>query len=313
MKQFTVIEKDSLDKIVVNANRITLSEASIVHTKMYRQDVAEFLRDGNNLILKLNNGEEVVIENFFVQYENVESDLVFEEDGCVLYWFDEVAGFKEIAGLEDLLPIASESATGGILPWVAGALAAGGIAAAIIDHNDNDNKLNDGTINLQINNDGTISGVTKDVTPGSKVIVTVEGLDKDGNIIKKDIETTINSDGSYQVNIPVEIVDGSAVNAVAQTTDQNGKVITADDHLPGAIESGSDGGLDRVESAITVDIVETGSITGTTTDVAPGTDVVLTITGKDANGNDVTVTKTVTTDASGNYTSALTPADGIVD
>ncbi|MGH1402068.1 MAG: VWA domain-containing protein, partial [Acinetobacter tandoii] len=74
-----------------------------------------------------------------------------------------------------------------------------------------------------------------------------------------------------------------------------------------------DKGLDLVTGAITVDIVESGVITGTTTDVAPGSNVVLTITGKDANGNNVTVTKTVTTDASGHYNSALTPADGIVD
>ncbi|KUG39363.1 type I secretion C-terminal target domain-containing protein, partial [Acinetobacter johnsonii] len=75
----------------------------------------------------------------------------------------------------------------------------------------------------------------------------------------------------------------------------------------------ADTGLDLVDGSITVEIVETGLITGTTTDVAPGTNVVLTITGKDANGNDVTVTKTVTTNASGNYNSTLTPADGIVD
>ncbi|AZC01519.1 hypothetical protein DKE52_021260 (plasmid) [Acinetobacter pittii] len=66
-----------------------------------------------------------------------------------------------------------------------------------------------------------------------------------------------------------------------------------------------DTGLDLVTGAITVDIVETGAITGTTTDVAPGTDVVLTITGKDADGNNVTISKTVTTDASGNYSSVL--------
>ncbi|MCO8049119.1 hypothetical protein NI594_13450, partial [Acinetobacter towneri] len=60
---------------------------------------------------------------------------------------------------------------------------------------------------------------------------------------------------------------------------------------------------------ITVDIVESGKITGTTQDVAPNTDVVLTITGKDVDGNDVTITKTVKTDASGHYSYQLTGAD----
>ena len=86
MTNFIVVEKDSLNKVSINTQHITLTEASIVHTKMHRNDVAEFLRDGNNLILKLNNGETVLIENFFVVYDKVDSDLVFEEDGCILYW-----------------------------------------------------------------------------------------------------------------------------------------------------------------------------------------------------------------------------------
>ena len=81
MTNFIVVEKDSLNKVSINTQHITLTEASIVHTKMHRNDVAEFLRDGNNLILKLNNGETVLIENFFVVYDKVDSDLVFEEDG----------------------------------------------------------------------------------------------------------------------------------------------------------------------------------------------------------------------------------------
>ena len=97
--KFYCSRKDSLNKVSINTQHITLTEASIVHTKMHRNDVAEFLRDGNNLILKLNNGETVLIENFFVVYDKVDSDLVFEEDGCILYWFDGVSGFKEYLGL----------------------------------------------------------------------------------------------------------------------------------------------------------------------------------------------------------------------
>ncbi|MEG1399837.1 MAG: VWA domain-containing protein, partial [Acinetobacter sp.] len=70
-----------------------------------------------------------------------------------------------------------------------------------------------------------------------------------------------------------------------------------------------DTGLDLVKGEITVDIVESGKITGTTQDVAPNTDVVLTITGKDVDGNDVTISKTVQTDANGNYDYQLTVAD----
>ncbi|MBJ9987007.1 VWA domain-containing protein, partial [Acinetobacter sp. S40] len=52
-------------------------------------------------------------------------------------------------------------------------------------------------------------------------------------------------------------------------------------------------------------------ITGTTTDVAPGTDVVLTITGYDENGEQLEIERTVQTDLNGNYQYQLTAVDGI--
>ena len=44
----------------------------------------------------------------------------FEEDGCVLYWFDGTSGFKGISGLEVLLPEAGSKLMG-LLPWLVGA------------------------------------------------------------------------------------------------------------------------------------------------------------------------------------------------
>lgn len=175
MSNFIVIEKDSLNKVSVNAERIVLSESSIVHTKMNRDDVAEFIRDGNNLILKLKNGEVVVIENFFVvDAEGVTSDLVFEEDGCVLYWFDGVSGFKGIPGLEALLPAVESSQLVGLLPWLVGAAVVGG-AAAIIDHNDKDKteSIPNGTNTLKVNTDGTVTGKTENIPEGTDVKIKV--------------------------------------------------------------------------------------------------------------------------------------------
>ena len=422
MTKFIVIEKDSLNKATIDTAHISLNEASIIHTKMSRDDVAEFVRDGNNLVLKLKNGEFIVIEGFFITYDNVSSDLVFEEDGCVLYWFDGTSGFKGISGLEVLLPEAGSKLMG-LLPWLVGAGVIGGVIAAtdddsdkkesipngtntivvdkngsitgktenipegtdvkitiigkdkdgnlithdetvkvdkdgnytldipkefvdgdlkveseVVDRNgntikaedslektDHDNDPNtpdqggldrvDGAITAEIDpKAGTVSGTVTDVPEGEKVIVTIEGVDKDGNPVKEDVETTV-VDGKYTVDIPAAIVDGSPVEADAKSTDNNGKPVTHTAILEGKTDHDNDprtpdqGGLDRVDGSITVDIVESGLITGTTTDVAPNTDVVLTITGKDADGNDVTIIKTVQTDANGNYTAQLEMTD----
>jgi protocatechuate 3,4-dioxygenase beta subunit len=319
MSNFIVIEKDSLNKVSVNAERIVLSESSIVHTKMSRDDVDEFIRDGNNLVLKLKNGEVVVIENFFITYNDVASDLVFEEDGCVLYWFDGVSGFKGIPGLEALLPAVESSQLVGLLPWLVGAAVVGG-AAAIIDHNDKDKteSIPNGTNTLKVNTDGTVTGKTENIPEGTDVKINISGKDKDGNNIEYQDIVKVDKDGNYVTDVPPNFADGDLV-VESEVIDRNGNTITAEDKLgtgktdDPATPGDESEGLDREPGSITVEIVETGLITGTTTDVAPGTDVVLTITGTDANGNPVTITKTVTTDASGNYSSAVTAADGIVD
>lgn len=134
MSRFVVIDKETQNKLSVDGQRIVLNDASIVKTGLHREDVAEFIQDGNNLILKLKNGDVIVIENFFVKYEDqLESDLVFEDDECAFLWFDwnnGAVGFKEITGLEALLPEVTSGM--GMLPWIAGgaALIGGGVALA---------------------------------------------------------------------------------------------------------------------------------------------------------------------------------------
>ncbi|WP_151823300.1 BapA/Bap/LapF family prefix-like domain-containing protein, partial [Acinetobacter oleivorans] len=297
MTNFIVIEKDSLEKSIVNSNQITLTEASIVHTKMHRDDVEEFIRDGNNLLLKLKNGEVIVIENFFTPYDEVISDLVFEEDGCVLYWFDGVSDFKGIPGLEVLLPEAGSQLVS-LLPWLAGLGAIGGVIAAT--HNDDDNSPStpNGTNSIQVTSSGLITGKTENIPDGSKVNVTITGEDKDGNLISREIETTVNPDGSYTVEVPNDFADGD-LKVESEVVDQNGNVVKADDNL-----SGQDG-LDRVDGTISVDVDNQGHITGGTTDVAPGSEVILTITGQDQAGNPLEQQVTATVQPDGSYTAEV--------
>ena len=83
MQEVTVINKISLDKVNIESNIIKLDTAAIIQTKLHKEDVAEIIQDGNNLIIKLKNGETITIENYFVKDEagNI-SDLVFEGTIC---------------------------------------------------------------------------------------------------------------------------------------------------------------------------------------------------------------------------------------
>ncbi|MDO7195162.1 VWA domain-containing protein, partial [Acinetobacter nosocomialis] len=72
------------------------------------------------------------------------------------------------------------------------------------------------------------------------------------------------------------------------------------------------GGLDRVDGSITVDIndADSAKITGLTEDVAPNSKVTLEITSIDENGETLTFTEEVFTNANGEYSYTLTAAQG---
>ena len=316
MSNFIVIEKDSLSKSTVNSANITLTEASIVHTKMHRDDVAEFIRDGNNLVLKLKNGEVVVIENFFVQYDEVASDLVFEEDNCALYWFDGVSGFKGIPGLEALLPAVEGSKLIGLLPWiVGGGLVAGGIIAAT-DDDDKDNIPN-GTNTIEVTTDGEITGKTENISEGTDVKITIKGQDKDGNPLEKEVTVKVDKDGNYTVEVPPEFADGD-LTVESEVKDKNGNTVTAEDSLD-KVDHDNDpttpdqGGLDLDPGSIDLTIGKDGSLTGVAEDVAPGTEVIITVQGVDKDGKLVKEEVKTTVKPDGSYEAKLPADTTIVD
>ena len=139
------------------------------------------------------------------------------------------------------------------------------------------------------------------------------------------ITRTVRADASGNYSIAGTaadgIVDGSAVTVVANTTDRdrNGQgvgpatdSIAAQGDNDNDPDTPEDTGLDLVAGAIAVDIVYTDStlIKGFTVDVEPNSNVTLEITSIDKNGETLKFTKTVLTDADGNYSYTLNSAEG---
>lgn len=46
MQEFTVIDKISLDKVNIKSDLVKLDKASIIQTKLHKEDVAELIQDG---------------------------------------------------------------------------------------------------------------------------------------------------------------------------------------------------------------------------------------------------------------------------
>ena len=148
--------------------------------------------------------------------------------------------------------------------------------------------------------------------------LTITGKDKDGNqLVDNTVTAIVQPDGRYTAQVPLGFADGD-LTVKAETEDRNGKLVEAEDNLgTGKIDDpttpGDESeGLDRVDGLITVDIVDTNStqITGTTEDVAPNSKVTLEITSIDENGETRTFTEEVFTNADGEYSYTLSPAQG---
>ncbi|MEQ1325071.1 BapA/Bap/LapF family prefix-like domain-containing protein, partial [Acinetobacter soli] len=137
MSYIKIISKESHNVLSeVDANKIALTEASVVLVKVSIKDVEEVLRDGTNAIIKLKNGEVIVIENFFSNQAPTDNSLVFQDDSNKLIWvqFTDAQGslleavvYQPLDSIEPLLYTTNDTspwawaaipvATGGILWW----------------------------------------------------------------------------------------------------------------------------------------------------------------------------------------------------
>ena len=86
------------------SNNVILTQPSIIQVGVTKDDVSSLVREGNNLVIHLKNGENLVIENFFIENATSENSLTFpEKDGTfVLSNFDEQGKFTNYSGLEKL-------------------------------------------------------------------------------------------------------------------------------------------------------------------------------------------------------------------
>jgi copper(I)-binding protein len=161
-----------------------------------------------------------------------------------------------------------------------------------------DNVAGDLTVTSDVTDGNiTVSGTSTDMAEGTEVAITI--IDANGDTVTA--TATVDADGNYTVDADISgLVDGDlTINAVAD--DNNGTELTA---------STTDE-LDNVDGSLSVESTVTdGNITvsGSSVDMAEGTEVTITIT--DENGD--TVTTTATVGADGNYT-VDADVSGLVD
>ncbi|WP_018121770.1 BapA/Bap/LapF family prefix-like domain-containing protein [Wohlfahrtiimonas chitiniclastica] len=307
MSSVIVVDKKSLDQSTVSGSRIVLETASKVHTQLYRSDVAEFVQDGNDLILKLKNGKTIVIVNFFVAHEDETSDVLFKDDNGIP-WLPLLLGGAGVAG-----GLALASGGGGDNNHNGGAASApkNHVPVAVNPVNDAPN-IEDAEVTVK---QGVKDSIVHDASTGKDEDVDV---DVDGDKLTYTI-TKGNEDGLFVIDPStgiIKLADGKMLD--------HGKAplhkleVTATDSSSDKLSSTATITVKVSNvSKITTEITPKGTITGTTDNVEKGP-VKLTITGTDKDGNPVTIERDVELDrpdgsSKGQYTYHLTREDGIVD
>ena len=216
----------------IDNNIVKLTQNSVIQISANIDEVATITRQGNSAVIRLKNGESIIIENYF-DYPVNANRIVFENEGK-LYW----AEFTDQNGemLNTILyhpltegTVESANMAAGILPWLGGALAIGAIAAAAgsggssggdSDSGSRDNtppKLTDiivnenGQLELSFNEninssnprpedftvivDGEEIPVTNIIVEGDKIILVTEPEIRDGQEVIVDYQdSTLNND-----------------------------------------------------------------------------------------------------------------------
>lgn len=130
-----VISKATGAATQVSSDAIDLDAPSIVRLDLTRAEVAGFNRDGRDLIIRLTNGEQIRVRDFYAEGDSLPNDLVLREGDGTQWLARPSAGTPRFSLIKDLDELMAAQAEGGgsalSLPAMLGGLAAaGGLAVA---------------------------------------------------------------------------------------------------------------------------------------------------------------------------------------
>ncbi len=323
----------------VSGDVVDLTAPSIVRLDLARADVAAMERQGSDLVMRLANGEQMRVADFYPEGDAaVPHDLVLRENDGTLWHARTVTGVPRYAALQDLDDLLAAQAAGGggsslALPaaLLGGAAAAGAAAAAAGGGGTDDAGGNTGGTGG--NTGGTTpgqpapgtGGTTPDRDPPAAPSVTVRGdgaqitgrgeagatvqvRGADGVVVGTGV---VGADGAFTVTLspprtggePLVVTQTDAAGNVSAATSTQAPDLTA----PAAptAEIGADGAgiTGRGESGATVTIRDASGAVVATAIVGTDGTYTATLTPAQANGGTVSVTQS---DAAGNVSTPTT-------
>ncbi|KTT99357.1 hypothetical protein NS355_06810, partial [Sphingomonas yabuuchiae] len=317
--QTEIIAKATGTTTTTSANVIELSAPSVVRLNIDRAQVATMEREGNDLIIRLTDGQTIRIDHFYDQQQGKTSDLVLRDDRGSQWLANPSASgagrFRAITDLDDLMGAAATGEGGGssfVLPAILGVAGVGGLVAAVSGGGNGGNQPGGPTADTQPPATPTASFTANgsSIRGTGEAGATVRVTDGAGNVIGTG---TVGADGTFTIPVNPPQTNGQPVTVVQ--SDAAGNVsppatAAAPDITPPATPTATITGDGRTvsgtgEPGATVTVRNAaGQVLGTAVVGAQG-GYTLTLTTPQANGGTLTVTQS---DPAGNTSPATTIA-----
>ena len=215
-QKVTLIDKKSHQGIEVNASdkiQLSAQSPSVVQLKISSEDIKEYKKEGNNLVVVLKSGEIITIMGFF----DADNSLVLQDDvNHKLLWVEFSSNGESLsvtyAELNDVGPLLyGESDATSPWAWAAVPLVAGGSLAWAGHDSGNDSENGTGETN-----EGPSAPESVVIRNGDEWI-TADEIDADGKV-------------DVKIDLPVDAIAGDSVIVNGEET-----VLTADDIAVGEI------------------------------------------------------------------------------
>ena len=311
-----ISRKTSVKQTLINPGDVTvvIYEPSVVQVHAQASAVARYVREGNDLLIYMQDGTVIRCNGYFLQAANTaeQSELVFADGQQLTHvtFADTAAGglapvelTAQTTAIESIAPFLDTVAQTSAFPWgwLAGAAVGGGALGALLaSGGDGDSKtevINNPTPPaepgnatpsfLVTDNQGDQRGIlatndiTDDTTPtfsgSGQAGATIQIKDSNGNTIAS---TQVDNNGHWSVSLPTQSAGEhtwSVVQIVGSTITDAGSITLTIDNSQASVQVATTAG----DNIINASEQATGfTLSGTSSHLAQGTELTVTLNGK---------------------------------
>ncbi|HBA9447766.1 TPA: Ig-like domain-containing protein [Escherichia coli] len=311
-----ISRKTSVKQTLINPGDVTvvIYEPSVVQVHAQASAVARYVREGNDLLIYMQDGTVIRCNGYFLQAANTaeQSELVFADGQQLTHitFADTAAGglapvelTAQTTAIESIAPFLDTVAQTSAFPWgwLAGAAVGGGALGALLaSGGDGDSKtevINNPTPPaepgnatpsfLVTDNQGDQRGIlatndiTDDTTPtfsgSGQAGATIQIKDSNGNTIAS---TQVDNNGHWSVSLPTQSAGEhtwSVVQIVGSTITDAGSITLTIDNNQASVQVATTAGDNIINAS---EQAAGFTLSGTSSHLAQGTELTVTLNGK---------------------------------